>query len=111
MADASEPPLSALDTAFKPYAIEIGFLLREWNDLQERFDRSDGVKRSNFNWHRWQRMLSLATKEKMRKLTEVNPREFAKKPLVTFVLPAPHLTAAAESHLGDSRWEARWEAQ
>jgi hypothetical protein len=36
MADASEPPRSALDTAFKPYAMEIGFLLREWNDLQER---------------------------------------------------------------------------
>jgi hypothetical protein len=24
------------DAAFRPYAIEIGFLLREWNDLQER---------------------------------------------------------------------------
>jgi hypothetical protein len=29
-------PPSAWDTAFEPYAMEIGFLLREWNDLQER---------------------------------------------------------------------------
>jgi hypothetical protein len=29
-------PESPIDAAFEPYAIEIGFLLREWNDLQEK---------------------------------------------------------------------------
>jgi hypothetical protein len=28
-------PRPAHDTAFEPYAMEIGFLLREWNDLQD----------------------------------------------------------------------------
>src|SRR5712691_10021966 len=32
----SPEPRSLIDTAFEPYAIEIGFLLREWNDLQEK---------------------------------------------------------------------------
>jgi hypothetical protein len=35
MPDMLETPHSPWDTAFQPYAIEIGFLLREWNDLQE----------------------------------------------------------------------------
>jgi hypothetical protein len=36
MPDASGPPRPATDKAFEPYAMEIGFLLREWNDLQEQ---------------------------------------------------------------------------
>jgi hypothetical protein len=32
----SSPIPQAWDTAFEPYAMEIGFLLREWSDLQER---------------------------------------------------------------------------
>jgi hypothetical protein len=29
-------PKEPIDAAFEPYAVEIGFLLREWNDLQEK---------------------------------------------------------------------------
>jgi hypothetical protein len=36
MPAASGPPRPATDKAFEPYAMEIGFLLREWNDLQKR---------------------------------------------------------------------------
>jgi hypothetical protein len=36
MSDMPELPRDPWDTAFEPYAMEIGFLLREWNDLQER---------------------------------------------------------------------------
>jgi hypothetical protein len=35
MSSPPVPPSSAMDKAFEPYALEIGFLLREWNDLQE----------------------------------------------------------------------------
>ena len=42
MAEAPSPPPSAKDPwddAFKPYAFEIGFLVREWNGLQEALSR------------------------------------------------------------------------
>jgi hypothetical protein len=32
MSDMPELPRDPWDTAFEPYAMEIGFLLREWND-------------------------------------------------------------------------------
>jgi hypothetical protein len=33
---SSREPDRPFDTAFEPYAREIGFLLRAWNDLQEK---------------------------------------------------------------------------